>query len=131
MFIGESNAKASTRILMNKNLLFLSQHIQEKFRTSDTLDTAISVFDSNTGRLRLIDGISYYDYFITSSRLSINNSGTINVLSGLEYRVTGFLINRVDTSNGTPRGAKVKITLTCIEYPSISNTYETMFLLAQ
>jgi hypothetical protein len=127
IFISQSNANATTRLGLQKQIIFLSEHIASTFKESSSIDILNSTFNSDTGKIRFIEGSSYLEYSITSEKIKVNIGGVNTFLTDSTAKVDIFRVERVNSESGSIIGARVKILLSDKKNASQHSTLETMY----
>jgi Tfp pilus assembly protein PilV len=126
--VATNNQKAESRKEMERATMFIMEHISDSFSRTHTVDIGSSIFSNDNGRLRVTNGVSYFDYSIIDTKLAVNNSGISSYLVNSDIQVTKFLVERVNSKSATIIGARISLTVTSIKLPGSTRSIQTSFL---
>lgn len=124
----QSNKVAEYRNALDKDSMFVSEHLYDTFSKANTIDSINTTFQNNQGKLRLNVEGTYVDYFIDASTLKVTYGGaaTYDLTSNLAS-VTKFYLEPVVNKTGTQTGAKVTLELTSPKYPNVVKTISSYY----
>lgn len=131
-FLQGFQSNAESRLLLNQNSIFVSEHIKETLKDAKSIDLANSQLDQDLGKLRIIkNDNTYVEYSINSNRIEYTKE-----LSGpipLSKSIIG--INKLrfqsitDQSGSKIIGLRVVLDIYINNKPEVSRLIETLYTL--
>jgi len=126
--ISEFNRNNKYTIDVEKQSIFVVEHLEESFKKANTIDQLNSQFDSDNGSLTLIksDG-STIKYSISNNRV-LSTTTTTDYLTSADFTITKLRFEKV--LNGTTLiGVKFELTLNSVKVPRISKDITYTYVL--
>ncbi len=128
--ITEFNRFADQRNEIQKNVIYLDQHLKDSFVVADSIDTGQTTFSNNSGKLRLTTtGGAFYEYNIVNQRLQFNKNGTLFFLTKPEHIISRFNLEPVTNAEGTTVAVKVIIDLAYNKKTDLFESMESLYTL--
>lgn len=118
---------------LERNAIFISNHLSESFSKTNTVDVTESVFDQDNGSLR-ITGYSgaYYDYAKTGGNLEINRNGTTTgLINQKQITVTRFKVTHIQTPSGNTSAVRVELMLNSRKFNSLNKQLDLYYSFRQ
>ena len=125
--IGESNRNANLRNSIERDAVFLDEHITESFLISDNIDKAVTIFNQNAGRIKIYSATNSFTYSLSNGRLIINRNGVQNYLTGTDVNVSEFLIEEVLSPTGTTTGVRISFEINAVIKTNIKKSFQTYY----
>lgn len=125
--ITESNSRAEYKNAVEKNAIYVSEHLAESFALYSTIDSATTIFDSDNSILRLGTGADYKQYSVSSGMFRVTQPTTSYDLLDSMVQVTQFRVVEVLDSRSVRVGARITMTFVSKKYPTIYKTIETFY----
>lgn len=131
-FLQGFQSNAESRLLLNQNSIFVSEHIKESLKDAKSIDLANSQLDQDLGKLRIIkNDNTYVEYSINSNRIEYTRE-----LSGpIPLSKTIIGINKLrfqsitDQSGAKIIGLRVVLDIYINNKPEVSRLIETLYTL--
>lgn len=128
--IAENNRNAGDKTEIERVSIFLFEHLETTVEDSSGIDTTNSVFNDDSGVLRLNDGSGgYSEYSISDGRLSLSNGSSSDFLTTGGFYITRFHVEELQIGEGETAGVRVSIEIVSEEDSKISRVIESSFLL--
>jgi hypothetical protein len=131
-FLQEFESNAESRLLLNQNSIFLSEHLKETLKDTKSVDLANSQLDQDLGKLRIIkNDNTYVEYSINSNRIEYTKELSSPV--PLSKSIIG--INKLrfqaitDQSGSKIIAVRVVSDLYITNKPGVSRVIETLYTL--
>lgn len=124
----QNNRSAEYKNAVEKNAIFVIEHLKDTFNQGSTIDEASSTFGNNNGKVRITTAGGYRDYSVTSGTFLVQNGTTSHNLTDSLVDVTMFLVEPVYDANNVAVGARITMTLVAEKYPdTISKTIQSYY----
>ncbi len=128
MMISESNANSRLKLDVHKNMIFISEHINNSFDTFESIDLTNTTLDNDLGKIRLVKGASTIDYIIEGDRLKVVRDGVGTYVLANKFKAESFRVERVNSSTNAVVGARIKFTFSSLKKNTVKDTLESMYL---
>lgn len=116
--IQDGNKKSLSMDILEKNRIFISQHLQDSFTNSTEIDDTLSTFENDRGVLRLNHDAGYKLYNINDDRLQYSENGVNNYITPANTTLTRFYLTPLTEVDGTIVAIEISLTIeTNTEYP--------------
>jgi hypothetical protein len=125
--ITDSNRKAEYSNSIEKNAIFVSEHIQNTFSQSNSIDAVNTVYLQVNGKIRLITKNGYKEYSLSNGVLQVGNGSTTLPISDSKVNVTSFYIEPVSSVTGVQTGAKITIKFTASKYQTVTKSITSYY----
>ncbi|WKZ24045.1 MAG: hypothetical protein QY312_00325 [Candidatus Dojkabacteria bacterium] len=122
----QSNRNAEYRNAIEKNAIFVTEHLSDTFRRGRTVVEDESSFHTGQGSVRISTDSDYFDYNVQNQRLRVNRNGGTFLLTDPFVQVTEFRVQPV-RNEGEILGVRVRITFIAEKYPSVTKTIESYY----
>lgn len=123
----QSNRNAEYKNAVEKNAIFLSEHLKDTFQKGISVDQANSTFNVPNGKVRIVNASGYMEYFTTSNKLVVTNgTGTFD-LTDKFVNITNFTVSPVIVPPNTVVGANITITITAEKFPTLTKTIQSYY----
>jgi Tfp pilus assembly protein PilE len=127
--ISEAHRVANERKAIQKDIIFISEHLRDSFTTATSIDSNSSIFTSNNGKLVLGSSSGNIEYSIVSSKLNLLKSSQNTYLTNPSIRISKFYLEQVKSRDNSIVGVKIKMTLYDANNPKSISNMESMYLL--
>jgi hypothetical protein len=126
-FIRDKHETASQNMKLQRNKMFIYEHLNQSFQEASDIDDANSLFNDNNGTLQLInpDG-SILNYELESQILKVDRAGVVSSISYPEYQVEQFNLEPVTTDSDV---TGIKATITLDNEKIDTEVWEMLFML--
>lgn len=125
----QSNQVAEQRQNIESSVIFINNHLKEKFRSSQTVDLINSTFDQDSGKLVITSGASNFTYRLDQSLLKFNDGATESVISNQGVKMTQFKVEKLLTTTGETIGVRVSLGLESEKNTRLVRNISTSYLL--
>jgi competence protein ComGC len=125
--ITQNNRVAEYRNAVDKNTIFVTQHLQDAFSHANAVDAANSVYDTDNGRIRLIQATGYKEYFIENNTLKVTNGLSTYDLSDALASVSKLRVETVLSPTGSQTGARITLRFVSKKYDTVSKEVSTYY----
>jgi hypothetical protein len=119
---------AGQRNELEKAVLFIVNHLDDSFSQANGVINANTVFNSNTGKIRLQLATKYVEYNITGSKLHFSDNGTDYPLLDVDYQIDKFYLEQILNNDNVLMGVRCEIQVTSIRNPTITKDFRTSFM---
>lgn len=131
--IGKNNQLAEDTINLEKNALFITQHMRDSFMTAESINVASSTFNNDSGVmvLNLDDSANppNVQYLISSNRAKFRNSAGQNIdITQTDILITRLRFEEILDSDDNLVGARAIYTLIS-EDTNVTKDFETSFII--
>lgn len=92
---GEFNKSAENIITIERSLMFVTSHINEKFNGASSVNGAASIFMNNNGILNIAKGGIDFRYSILNGRIVLEYNAAQYLLSPIDYWADKFFIEPI------------------------------------
>lgn len=123
----QNNRSAEYKNAVEKNAIFISEHLNDTFKKGLSVDSVNSTFDVATGRVRVTSATGYLQYSRNGNILTVTNGINTFDLSDRFVHVTNFTVSPVIVSPNTIVGANITITITAEKFPNLTKTIQSYY----
>lgn len=125
--ITQNNRSAEYKNAIEKNAIFISEHLQDSFRKGLTIDEANSIFNDTNGKVRVNFTSGYFEYSRNGGMLQGTNGTSTFELIDKFVQITDFNVSPVIVQPNTIVGARITISLSAVKYPNLTKTIESYY----
>jgi hypothetical protein len=125
--LSQSNRNAEYKNAVEKNAIFVSEHLNDSFRRGLSIDNANSTFNDPNGKVRVVFETGYFEYYRSNNVLKVTAGAATHDLTDKFVLVTETHISPVLNDLGVAIGAKIRVTLVAEKYPTITKTIESYY----
>ena len=105
-----------------KTKIFIFEHFQDSFNSSLTIDTVNSIFNNDSGKLRITNKTGYLEYSILNNDLLFSVNGSANSsLTNSRVDVTRFFLEEVKVKNVT-YGVRITMAVNFVKLNKTDNS---------
>ena len=105
-----NNEIAEQRVDLQKNSIFVMNHLNSNFDLTNSIDETNSIFDNNNGKIVLNLASGQVQYYLVNGVMHYIQGGNDNVLTDIDFTVTKFNITKVLNSKNELVGTRFDIT---------------------
>lgn len=127
--IEESNRIANLRKLLSNNSIYLVNHINDTFSKSQVIEESLSIFDSNSSKIYLRNGVTTFEYIKSQNQIVFKRSGVSSELNYDGVRLDRFVANKITDNSNDILGIRISATLVAGESNIISFSFDNLFYL--
>ncbi len=127
--LSQSNRNAEFKNAVEKNAIFITEHLNDTFQKGLTIDSVNSTFDDADGKIRITSATGYLEYRRNGNLFTVTNGTSIYSLSDAFVQVTNFRVEPVIVQPNTYVGAKITITITAEKFPTLTKTITSYYAL--
>ncbi|MCA9385412.1 hypothetical protein KC717_02065 [Candidatus Dojkabacteria bacterium] len=122
--IDQSNNTAKYRAEIDRNIIFVAEHIKESFRTSESINS------TDTGMILLdLADAGYYQYTDSGSTLYFDNDGIETLpITTSKVAIGTFGVQDVENKDGDVVGVRVLFDISSARDPNIFKDTEMTFM---
>lgn len=125
--MSESNRKAEHKNAIEKNAIFVSEHLRDTFQRGLSVDPANSTFDSALGKVHILFDAGYFEYRRNGDTLTVTNGTYTFDLTDKFVNVTSFRVSPVIVQPNTIVGARISVTFVAEKFPTETKTIESYY----
>lgn len=125
--LSQSNRNAEYKNAVEKNAIFVSEHLNDTFKRGLTVDSVNSVFNDTNGKVRATFTSGYFEYARAGNTLRVTDGTLTHDLTDKFVLVTEFNVAPVTVEGGVIVGAKIRINFIAEKYPTITKTIESYY----
>jgi hypothetical protein len=123
----ESNRKAEYANAIEKNAIFISEHVQQTFSKANAIDAPNTTYLDSNGKIRLQVLGGFKEYSLLNGVVVVGNGTTITPISDSLVTITSFFVEPVTTSTGLQTGAKITINFSASKFPTITKSISSYY----
>jgi type II secretory pathway pseudopilin PulG len=128
--MGTFSKRNEENILVERNTIFINEHIDSQFKIIQSIDANNSIFNNASGRLNIVTQNGAVSYYIQNNQLFVAVGGNNYTLSTAGSEVTNFYLERVKSiKTGNLIGARLNMTLRSKSNPTITKVTQTSFII--
>lgn len=128
-FVSESNRRAAYRTELDRNAIFISEHLEYMVDNSEQIDDSLSIFNADEGKLVLMRAGVTREYILANGVLYYQEDGSAVQLSSERYVVDRFNLTKIGSIGESPLGVRVHLVLTAADMPDMEFTLNTAYTL--
>jgi len=125
----QSNRNAEYKNAVEKNAMFLTEHLNDTFKRGLTVDAANSTFNDASGKVRVTFSAGYFEYQRSGSMLRVTDGAATYDLTDRFVQITNFTVSPVMLEDSTIVGVKIRISLLAEKFPTVTKTIESYYAL--
>ena len=125
--LSQNNSASEYKNAIEKNTMFVTEHLTDTFSKGLTVDSANSTFATNLGKVRVTSATGYMQYTVSNGKLTVTNGTNTYELTDKFVNVTMFQVDPVIVLPNTIVGAKIKVTFVSQKYPNLNKTIESYY----
>lgn len=123
----QSNRNAEYKNAIEKNAIFLSEHLGDTFKRGVSVDAANSDFNVSTGKVRVNLASGYLEYENVNNVIKVTNGTSSFDLTDRFVQVTNFTVSPVIIAPNTIIGANITITFVAEKFPTLTKTIQSYY----
>lgn len=124
----ENNQIASLRKELGDLEVLVDASINESFKTTVSIDSTNSIFDSDNGSLILnLNDSTTVRYYLENNKIKVNRGGIVNNLTTSDFTCSKFFIEQI--LNPSLSGTRITITCTSVKRNQVKDTFTTNYIL--
>jgi len=131
LFTAEKNQVATERIEIERTVLFIEEHLQDTINRGESIDEVNSIFDQDSGKVRIIINGGYGEYRIVSGKLVYDEDATVNDLIPSRFTVSRLYVEKVLDSAAEVTGVRLTIELNSKKISINKTTFSTLLILTR
>ncbi|MCC7303863.1 hypothetical protein IT418_00375 [bacterium] len=125
--LSQSNRNAEYKNAVEKNAIFLSEHLKDTFKGGISVDSANSTFDATSGKIRVNLSSGFLEYTLVDNKVTVTNGTTTFDLTDRFVHVTKFTVSPVIIPPSTIVGANITLTFVAEKYPTNTKTIQSYY----
>lgn len=125
--IGDATDRASAQNELQRNLIFINEHLEETIRSSVAVDDTNTTFSDPDGTLRLTRESGYLEYTVNNGVLTLSDGTNTYDLSSPRLNLSQFQIERIDNRDGSIGGVQVTFVINSNK-KNVSRTIQSNYL---
>lgn len=125
--VDKGNDVGLSRVEMEKQVIYLGQHLADSFETSVSINETNTVLNDSNGILYLNHNGTYIEYTLNNGVIEVDRGSGKVPITTPEYTVTNFLLEPVRNAGGTLAGIRVHIDLEEANDPNITRSLVTFY----
>jgi len=127
--VQQNNLRASYYKLIGNNIIYLSNHLDDSFKNSIIVNPTLSIFSNPSGKIRLENGLNYYEYSLLNDQINFNKNGSNFLLIYDDVKVTSFYVEQVLNNNSIIVGTRITINFESIKDSNVKSNMINMYYL--
>ena len=121
---------AESRLLLNQNSIFISEHLKETFKNAKSIDTINSQLDQDLGKIRIQNNDNtYVEYLVNQNRIDFkDNLGNLIPLSQTKIGINKLNFQTITDQGGSKIiSVRVILELYAKDKPEVNRLIEALY----